>query len=243
MSADVVWRGLQPGDAGRRETATTVPVASPGPGRRARPQHRPFGSAFADSEAIGLRCDLEATPSPGPAPALQPTVIEIDSRELGDLLAESGDRRHVGALLGCPVRRRLVQRRIGRCFVAMTRGAEPCFVEWLLDHTDNPALRRGFGDTFPHLLRDEALLEGGFTPAPFAASEIVPVAKARIAARAATFGVRWVHSFVPVGDPATLRATIAAGFALHQLRLQQRRLWRRTTSFGPLPLELRQYPG
>ena len=239
MSADVVWRGLQPGDADRRVTAAAPPVAAPGPGGRVRPRCRPFGFAFADSEAIGLRCDLEAAPAPIEA-APQLTVIEIDGRELGDLLAESGDRRHVGALLGCPLRRRLVQRRIGRCFVAMTRGAEPCFVEWLLDHTDNPALRHGFGDSFPHLLRDEALLEGAFTPAPFTASEIAPLAMARIAARAATFGVRWVHSFVPVDDTATLRATIAAGFTLHQLRVQRRRLWRRTTSFGPLPPDRQQ---
>ncbi len=242
MSADVVWRGLQPGDTGRRVTAAAPPGVAAGPSGRVRPRRRPFGFAFADSEAIGLRCDLEAAPAPSPATAPQLTVIEIDGRELGDLLGESGDRRRVGALLGCPVRRRLVQQRIGRCFVAMTRGAETCFVQWLLDHSDNPALRHGFGDTFPHLLRDEALLEGGFTPAPFTESEIAPVAMARIAARAATFGIRWVHSFVPVDATATLRATVAAGFALHQLRVQRRRLWRRTTSFGPLPLDLRRQP-
>jgi hypothetical protein len=65
---------------------------------------------------------------------------------------------------------------------------------------------------------------------------------ARIAARAAPLGVRWVHSFVPVEETVTLRLTVAAGFTLHQWRVQRRRLWRRTTSFGPLPADLRQNP-
>jgi hypothetical protein len=124
----------------------------------------------------------------------------------------------------------------------MTRRAEPCFVQWLLEHTDNQALRHAFGETWPHLLRDEALLEGAFTLPSFDPDEIVPEAMAQIAARAAPLGVRWVHSFVPVEDTAALRLTIAAGFKLHQWRVEQRRLWRRTTSFGPLPAEWRQQP-
>lgn len=235
MSADVLWSGLQAADAGQRWPR----VASSTGGQRRRTG--PFDFAFADHEAIGLRCDLERHSLPR-APDLPLTVIEIDGRELGDLLAETGDRRRATAALACPVRRRLVQRRIGRCFVAMTRRAEPCFVQWLLDHTDNQALRHGFDDGFPHLLRDEALLEGGFTPAPFTASAMTPVAMAHIAARAAAQGVRWVHSFVPVDDEPRLRLCIAAGFTPHQWRVQRRRLWRRTISFGPLPAGLRLPP-
>jgi len=228
MRADASWRGMQEGDdelAGRLS-------------RAAAKRCWPLGVVFADRAAIGLRCDLALPALPIAAdPPL--TVIEIDGRELGDLLAETGDRRRSAAALACPVRHRLVRQRIGRCFVAMTRAAEPCFVQWLLDHNHNPALRHGFGDVFPHLLRDEALLEGTFIPAPFRAEDIVPSAMPRLAARAAAQGVRWVHSFVPVEDEAMLRATRAAGFALHQLRVQRRRLWRRTTGFGPLPADLR----
>ena len=233
MSADVLWSGLQAADAGQGSPRVALSAA------RQRRRTGPF--AFADHEAVGLRCDLESHSLPS-APDLPLTVIEIDGRELGELLAETGDRRRATAALACPVRRRLVQRRIGRCFVAMTRGAEPCFVQWLLDHTDNQALRHGFDDRFPHLLRDEALLEGGFTPEPFTTNEIMPVAMARIAARAAAQGVRWVHSFVPVDDESRLRLSVAAGFAPHQWRVQRRRLWRRTTSFGPLPTDLRLPP-
>lgn len=228
MRADASWRGMQEGDD---ELTGRLPEA-------ASKRSWPLGFAFADRAAIGLRCDLALPALPTAAdPPL--TVIQIDGRELADLLVESGDRQRATAAFACPVRRRLARQRIGRCCVAMTRAAEPCFVQWLLDHTDNQALRHGFGDVFPHLLRDEALLEGAFIPAPFRAAAIVPSAMARIAARAAAQGVRWVHHFVPIQDAAMLRATMAAGFALHQLRVQRRRLWRRSTSFGPLPADLR----
>ena len=232
MRADASWRGMQEGED---ELAGRSPAAA-----RSSAVERcwPRGFAFADREAIGLRCDLERLTPPAAADSFL-TVIQIDGRELADLLLESGDRQQASAAFACPVRRRLARQRVGRCFVAMTKAAEPCFVQWLLDHTDNQALRHGFGDVFPHLLRDEALLEGTFIPAPFRAPAIVPSAMPRIAARAAAQGVRWVHSFVPVEDEAMLRATRAAGFALHQLRMQRRRLWRRTTGFGPLPADLR----
>ena len=244
MSADVLWRELPAGYRGTPEAvpeaATPVPAettAGPVGDRPAPRRFWPRGLAFTDREAIGLRRDLGrafAAPSAG----MPVNIIEIDGRELADLLAETGERAHGVAALACRHRRLLAKRRIGRCFVAMASGARPCFVQFLLDHTDNQALRQSFGDTFPHLMRDEALLEGAFIPATFSAARVMPAAMARIAARAEEHGVRWVHSFVAVDDPAGLRATIAAGFAVHQWRRQRRQLWRRTTSFGPLPDDL-----
>ena len=244
MSADVLWRELPTDDRGPRAAvpAAATPVAADATtgaegDRPAQQRFWPHGLAFADREAIGLRRDLGrafAAPSAG----MPVNIIEIDGRELADLLAETGERAHATAAMACRHRRLLAKRRIGRCFVAMASGARPCFVQFLLDHTDNQALRQSFGDAFPHLLRDEALLDGAFTPATFSAERVMPAAMARIAARAEERGGRWVHSFVPVDDPAVLRATIAAGFAIHQWRRQRRQLWRRITSFGPLPDDL-----
>lgn len=227
MSADALWRGM-PGDHSRRWWH----------GLRTGPRTGSFGGRHAGlREAVGLRCDL-ARPSAAPAAGMPINIIEIDGRELADLLTETGERAHATAALACPRRRLLAKRRIGRCFVAMASGARPCFVQFLLDHTDNQALRRSFGDAFPHMMRDEALLDGAFTPAAFSADRVMPAGMARIAVRAEALGVRWVHSFVPVDDKAALRATIAAGFAIHQWRRQHRGLWTRTTSFGPLPDDL-----
>ncbi len=244
MSADVLWRELSADDCGTRAavpaTATPVAAEATAAAAGARPaQHRlwPRALAFADREAIGLRRDLGrviAAPSAG----MPVNIIEIDGRELAELLTETGERAHATAAMACRRRRLLAKRRIGRCFVAMASGARPCCVQFLLDHTDNQALRQSFGDAFPHLMRDEALLEGAFVPATFSAERVMPAAMARIAARAEAQGVRWVHSFVALDDPAALRATIAAGFAIHQWRRQRWQLWRRTTSFGPLPDDL-----
>jgi hypothetical protein len=245
MSADVLWRELPGGDRGPRAagpatSATAAPAEATSGAAGARSPRRRFwprGLAFNDRDAIGLRRDLGRAVA-APSAGMPVNIIEIDGRELADLLAETGERAHATAAMACRHRRLLAQRRIGRCFVAMASGAQPCFVQFLLDHTDNQALRQSFGDAFPHLMRDEALLDGAFTPATFSAERVMPAAMARIAARAEAQGVRFVHSFVPVDDPAALRATIAAGFAIHQWRRERWQLWRRRTSFGPLPDDL-----
>ncbi len=211
MRADVIWR--------------------PDPARLRR---RLSGFVRVEREAVGLRYDCRAPAAP-PSAGMPLNLIEIDGRELADLLAESGERAHARAALACRRRRLFARRRIGRCFVAMASGARPCFVQWLFDHTDNQALRQSFGDGFPHLMRDEALLDGGFVPATFTEDRVVPAAMARLAAKALTLDMRWVHCFVPVDDPARLGAGIAAGFAIHQWRVQRRIAWWQRTRFGPLP--------
>lgn len=238
MSADVLCREVRPDAdravAGENDAAVDEATAAGRSPDRVPVRRRPGRSLFADREAVGLRRDL-ARPLALPSAGMPINLIEIDGRELADLLTETGERGNATAALACRQRRVLARRRIGRCLVALASGARPCFVQFLLEHSDNQALRQAFGDRFPHLMRDEALLEGAFVPATFNALRVMPAAMARIAARAEASGVRWVHSFVPVDEPEVLQATIAAGFAIHQWRRQRWRPWRRTTSFGPLP--------
>jgi hypothetical protein len=227
MSADIFLRRVPHDDADAPSLDDPAPLetAAEGYGGRAG---RPRRSLLGCREAVGLRRDL-SQPFAAPSAGVPLNLIEIDSRELADLLTETGERANATAAMACRQRRLLARRRIGRCFVALASGARPCFVQFLLDHTDNQALRQTFGDTFPHLLR------GAFVPATFSAERIMPAAMARVAATCESAGIRHVHAFVPVNNPLRLRAAIAAGFAIHQWRQQRGLPWRRTTSFGPVP--------
>jgi hypothetical protein len=233
MSADIFLRRVPHDDADAPNLDDPAPLEAAAEGYAGRAA-RPRRSLLGCREAVGLRRDL-SQPFAAPSAGVPLNLIEIDGRELADLLAETGERANATAAMACRQRRLLARRQIGRCFVALASGARPCFVQFLLDHSDNQALRRTFGDIFPHLLRGEALLEGAFVPATFSAERIMPAAMARVAGTCEGAGIRYVHAFVPVNNPLRLRAAIAAGFAIHQWRRQRGLPWRRTTSFGPVP--------
>jgi hypothetical protein len=185
-------------------------------------------------EAVGFRRDLDL---PFAAPAAS---IPIDIRELGpDELPAMLDPTIAGAsqldILECASRRTLWARHFGRCFVATAPDGRACFLQWLFDHRDNAALAGHFGDSFPVLQRDEALLEGAYTPAPFRGLKIMPAAMARIAEHAAGPGARYVHTFVGTENLPSLKGCVRAGFSPHQWRVQRLRLFGRHTRFGPLP--------
>jgi hypothetical protein len=126
---------------------------------------------------------------------------------------------------------RLLQSDLRTCYVAIGPDGKLCFMQWLIHSTDNDRLRAVFGNLYPTLAPDEALLEGAFTP------DTSRGLGAQIAERAAGVGARWVITFVDEGNVASVKGCARAGFSAYVKRHERFRLFRRYISFDPLQSE------
>src|SRR5258708_6464533 len=138
---------------------------------------------YSDSASLGLRRDLAiAFPEP---PAKRPVQVRplAPSDELSWLDVHepglSGDQ--VYARLG---QLRLLHAAIATCHVALDPDGQPCYMQWLIPAKENDRVRAFFGNLYPHLAPDEALLEGAYTPEAYRGQGIMACAIAQIAARA-----------------------------------------------------------
>jgi hypothetical protein len=192
--------------------------------------------------AVGFRRDLEQTFA-APVANLPIRIVELDDDTLPAMLDPRLAQASELDVLECASRRALWARHFGRCFVALAPDDRPCFLQWLFHHDDNSRLRDHFGDSFPALKPDEALLEGAYTPAAFRGQRIMPAAMALIAERAADQRARYVHTFVGIENMASLKGCVRAGFPPYQWREQRLRLFGRTTSFGSLPADFAEHYG
>jgi len=134
-----------------------------------------------------------------------------------------------------------VGKSIGTCYVAVTEGDEPCYMQWLMGAHENDAIQRYFKGIFPILAPDEALLEYAFTREDYQGKGVMPAAMARIAEKAESRGGRRVITFVDHHNVPALKGCQRAGFSPYLLRLDRWRLFRRRVSFRQLPAGTR-YP-
>ena len=187
-----------------------------------------------DYTCIGLRRDARIPFSP-PAAAI-PIIVRplspADDLSMLDVDAPGLPGEVVYTRLGV---RRLLQSGISTCFVAIGPDGKPCHLQWLITAKENPKLRAEFGDLFPALEPDQAMIEGAYTPEPLQRLGVMAEATARIAARAPEFGARWVLGFTVERNHASLKAAMRAGFRPYLRRVESWRLFRRRIRFTPLP--------
>jgi GNAT superfamily N-acetyltransferase len=188
---------------------------------------------YSDSTSVGLRRDLRA-PFAEP-PAKQPFQVRPlapDDRLACLELREPGlSDDQVYDRLG---QARLLESGIRTCHVAVDPAGTPCYMQWLILSTENARVRAFFGNLYPRLAPDEALLEGAYTPESYRGQGIMASAMAQIAERAGQFGARWVITFVDETSVASLKGCARAGFVPYLRRHEAFRLFRRRVSFTPL---------
>lgn len=184
---------------------------------------------YSESSSLGLRRDLSL-------PFDKPTAkIPITVRPL----ASSDDLSALDPEPGLPadeVWSRLVQRRLlgsglRVCFVAIAPDGKPCYMQWAIPSTENQRMRAVFGNLYPVLGADEALLEGAYTPTAYRGKGIMGAAMAQVAERAADFGARWVITFVDERNSASVKGCVRAGFAPYLKRHERFRLFYRQIRF------------
>lgn len=189
---------------------------------------------YSNYTCLGLRRDARI-PFPAPHAAIPITVRPLgpgDDLSMLDVDAPgiSGDVAYTR--LGVA---RLLQSGISTCFVAIGPDGKPYHLQWLITAKDNPKLRAEFGDLFPALEPDQAMIEGAYTPERFQRLGVMAEATARIAAQAPAFGARWVIGFTVEENHPSLKAAQRAGFTPYLRRVEAWRLFRRRITFTPLP--------
>ncbi len=187
-----------------------------------------------DYTCLGLRRDARI-PFPAPRARIPITVRPLEAGDdLSILCVDAPGLSGEIAFTRLGVAR-LLQSGISTCFVAIGPDGKPCHLQWLILASENSKLRAEFGDLFPALEADQAMIEGAYTPEPFQRLGVMAEATARIAARAPELGARWVIGFTVEENHPSLKAAMRAGFRPYLRRVESWRLFKRRISFSRLP--------
>jgi hypothetical protein len=186
-----------------------------------------------ESTSLGLRRDL-TIPFSGPSAKIPFVVRPLSSSD--DLATLDPRQPGISSeeMFWRLAQQRLLQSGLQTCYVAIGPDGKPCFMQWVILPSDNDRLRGTFGNLYPTLAPDEALLEGAFTPDTSRGLGVMSAAMAQIAERAAEGGARWVITFVDENNVASVKGCLRAGFAPYLKRQEKFRLFRRQVAFASL---------
>jgi GNAT superfamily N-acetyltransferase len=189
--------------------------------------------AHSDSVSIGLRRDL-SIPFVGPKAkipiAVRPLAPDDDLSALEPAAGLAADEAfwRMG-------QRRLLESGLQTCYVAIAPEGKPCYMQWVITASQNERVKEFFGNLYPVLAPNEALLEGAYTPEEYRGKGIMGAAMAEVALRAADHGARWVITFVDQQNEASFKGCIRAGFTPYLQREEKFRWFRRQVVFRPMP--------
>jgi GNAT superfamily N-acetyltransferase len=187
---------------------------------------------YSDSTSLGLRRDLSLAFDKSTA-KIPITVRPLSSTDdLSALDPEPGlPADEALSRLG---QRRLLRSGLPVCYVAIAPDGKPCYMQWAIPASENHRVREIFGNLYPALAPDEALLEGAYTPTAYRGKGIMGAAMAHVAERAADYGARWVITFADERNSASVKGCVRAGFAPYLKRHEKFRLFSRQIRFEPI---------
>ena len=187
---------------------------------------------YSDSTSLGMRRDL-AVPFTGPRAKIPITVRPLAAADDLSALAPApgldADER-----LWRLAQLRLLQSGLGVCYVAIAPEGKPCYMQWVMPSSENARLKAFFGNLYPRLSPDEALLEGAYTPDAYRGMGIMGAAMTLVAERAADVGARWVITFVEEQNQGSVKGCIRAGFTPYLRRRERFRWFYRDVRFDPI---------
>jgi hypothetical protein len=135
--------------------------------------------------------------------------------------------------------RRLIASGLPTCWVAIAPDGKPCYLQWLITADQNDRIRRLWGNAFPRLGPDEALLEAAYTPEAYRGLGIMASAMSRIAEHAQESGARYVITFVAGDNVPSLKGCKRAGFEPYVQRELAWRMGIRFVRYTSLPAGFR----
>jgi hypothetical protein len=187
--------------------------------------------------SYGLKRDLNVSHIT-PVARIPLSIRQIEDRDISSLLQR--DPLFITRKERLEVANRLAHlaERIPTCYVAVDCHQDrACFMQWLMTHEHNEAIRRFFRGRFPALSADEALLENAYTPPQYRGLGIMAHAMSAIAERALDLDRRYVITFVLHDNPASLKGCAKAGFHPFTIRKDSHLLFHliRRREFLPLP--------
>jgi len=187
---------------------------------------------YSDSTSFGLRRDLTVPFTP-PSAKIPLTVRPLAAT---DDLSALNPRPGLTAneAFSRLAQRRLLGSGLRTCYVAIAPDGMPCYMQWIIPAAENDRLRGFFGNLYPVLGRDEALLEGAYTPEAYRGKGIMGAAMAQVAERASEVGARWVITFVDTENEASFKGCVRAGFTPYLKRHETFRGFLRRVRFSPI---------
>lgn len=118
------------------------------------------------------------------------------------------------------------------CYVAVTEDDDICYMQWLIDPSQNHLRPLNVGLV---LKPDERLLEWAFTFEKYRGLGIMACAMAQIAERGLETGARWALTLVQDINIASLKGCRSAGFRPYQVREERWRSLHLMQRYTPLP--------
>ncbi len=118
------------------------------------------------------------------------------------------------------------------CFLAVTANDDICYMQWLIDSSQNHLRPGNVGLV---LKPDERLLEWAYTFEEFRGLGIMACAMAQIAERGIETGARWGLTLVENTNIASLKGCRSAGFRPYKVREERWRSLHLTQNYSSLP--------
>lgn len=187
-----------------------------------------------DTSYLGLRRDL-SVPFSAPAAKVPVTIRELRHGDAGALLDTSDPSLPMDERVLRLWQRKIVDADIKTCFVAVTADGRICYMQWMIGQGDLQRAQAFYGNQFPTIGPDQAILEGAFTPIEFRGQGIMPSAMALISEEAARRGIRTVITFVAEDNIPALKGCQRAGYRPYMKRVRSWRQFRRSFSSTELP--------
>lgn len=180
---------------------------------------------YSKTEAFGLKRNLRipfTTPNAQIAISIRPFKLEDASYFEADLQNDG-----------------LTEKAISTCYVAVTDKDEPCCRLWLMDSSESEKIRAFWGDAFPNLNSDEALIESVFTVPNMRGQGIMPETLELVSRKAIENHKKYAMLFVQIDNLPSLKASHRAGFSPYVLRTETWRFLRRRIKFEDVPKTIR----
>ncbi len=120
------------------------------------------------------------------------------------------------------------------CYLAVTGEGDICYMQWLIDSSQNHLRPRAVGLT---LQPDEMLLEWAYTFEKYRNLGIMACAMAQIAEQGTSAGARWALTLVDEDNIASLKGCRNAGFRPYKLHEERWRVMRKQLIYTALPAD------
>jgi hypothetical protein len=140
-----------------------------------------------------------------------------------------------------PTRRASLESGLRTCYVGVTDGGQICYMQWLIDASQNALVASQFPGLCRWLNAGEALLEWAYTFRAFRGLGVMGRAMSLISEIGAEAGAQWLYTYVAIDNVPSLRGCRTAGYRPHRLRTERWRLLTLEATHSDLPVDAK-YP-
>jgi GNAT superfamily N-acetyltransferase len=191
---------------------------------------RELGNRFYSNERwYLLRRDLSLPFIPPRPPKIPIRIRRLEKADIPRIIQER------------PIRRPALQAGLATCYLAVTDHDDICYMQWLIDSSQDELIEREFAGLCPRLGPDEMLLEWAYTFKTYRGLGIMAPAMAAISEEGARKGARWLMTFVEESNIPSLRGCRSAGYRPYKIREDRWWLYRCDETLIRLPGDA-QYP-